>query len=201
MKQTLMIGVVLAGCVWAAPASAQVTPHPDVVATVKSDLQARGVDLSGPCGGFQITKRVAWILRAEGAGTLDKPTGNACLGRAVDIIAYPDGHIFDILVDSGGANGPAWQDGGLVETSRYRPAFDPGDTPAPPVVVPPPVFIPPPVVSVPGIDFAAEFARLHAELADVRAAVDNPGWWRKALSNRYVQIVGAALVTWATVKK
>jgi len=25
----------------------------------------------------------------------------------------------------------------------------------------------------------------------VKAAVDNPGWFKKAMSNRYVQIVGA----------
>ena len=42
--------VLLAGLVWAGPAFAQVTPHPEVVASIKGDLQARGVDLSGPCG-------------------------------------------------------------------------------------------------------------------------------------------------------
>src|SRR5690349_18269590 len=57
---------------FAAPAFAQV----EVVAAVKADLQARGVSLAESCGAFQITKRVAWTLRAQGAGVLDKPAGN-----------------------------------------------------------------------------------------------------------------------------
>ena len=104
--------------------------HQKIVAAVKADLVRRGVDLSGPDGGFQITKRVAWALRGEGAGLLDKPSGNNSGGYAVDIVAYPDGQIYDILGDGGGANTPQWPgDGEQNDPSRYRPAFDPGDAP------------------------------------------------------------------------
>src|SRR5688572_15243198 len=48
------------------------------VAAVKERLRADGVDLIGPCGAFAITKRVAWGLRATGAGLLSKPYGNQC---------------------------------------------------------------------------------------------------------------------------
>ena len=106
--------------------------HGDVVAAVKADLVARGVDLSG-VKAFEITKRVAWALRAEGAGVYFKNYGNMTPdGYAVDIIEYPDGSYVDILGDAGGANTPAW---GIapdkLDPGKYRPAFDPGDTPAP----------------------------------------------------------------------
>jgi hypothetical protein len=117
--------------------------HVDVVARIKAELEARGVSLVGPCGAFAITRRVAWALRAEGAGLLSKPAGNNCEGFATDIICYPDGRIFDILINGGGdeapdgsgpiagtGNLPAWQTIAPVEASRYRPAVDPGDAPA-----------------------------------------------------------------------
>jgi hypothetical protein len=40
--------------------------HVDVVARIKAELEARNVSLVGPCGAFQIVKRVAWELRGEG---------------------------------------------------------------------------------------------------------------------------------------
>src|SRR4051794_28661881 len=108
--------------------------HTDVVARVKADLEARGVNLTGADGAFEITKRVAWELRAEGAGLLDKPGGNNSHGFATDIICYPTGQIYDILVSGGDVNGPSWQDAGMVDASRYRPAVavDPGPPPVPP---------------------------------------------------------------------
>src|SRR3954470_21064862 len=120
MKKWLVLALLVAS-----PVAAQ--DHTAIVASVKADLQARGVDLAGPCGAFQITKRVAWMLRNEGAGLLSKTTGNNCDGFATDIIAYPGGHIFDILVSGGDVNGPSWQDAGLVDASRYHAAIDPGD--------------------------------------------------------------------------
>src|SRR5437773_305690 len=66
----------------AAPAFAQ--SHDDVVAAVKAELEARHVDLSGPCGAFAITKRVAWRLRNDGAGLLPKSGGTNCEGYSTD---------------------------------------------------------------------------------------------------------------------
>jgi len=105
--------------------------HTDVVARIKADLEAKGVSLTGADGAFEITKRVAWELRAEGAGLLDKPGGNNSHGFATDIICYPSGQIFDILVSGGDINGPSWQDAGTVDASRYRPPM-PIDPPVPP---------------------------------------------------------------------
>lgn len=115
----------------------------ELVDRIKRTLESRGVDLRGADGAFQITKRVAWELRGEGAGLLSKPGGNNSGGFAVDVIAYPNGHIFDILVGSGDVNGPAWQDAGEVDASRYRPAFDPGDDLTPDQPPPPPPEPPP----------------------------------------------------------
>jgi len=118
-----------------------------LVQQVKAQLEAKGLDLSGPCGAFAIVKRVAWLLRDSGAGLLDKPAGNNCNGYAVDIVCYPNGKIRDILGDAGGANIPQWQDGELevVDPGRYRMALDPGDEPLPSPPLPTPTPQPPSV--------------------------------------------------------
>lgn len=210
------VGVVLV-LFLATPLFAQ--SHPDVVAAVKADLQARGVDLSGACGAFQITKRVAWRLRDEGAGVLDKPAGNQCEGRAVDIIIYPGGRIFDILTDAGGSNGASWGAGDPVDASRWRPVTsDPDGGVAPPPVVnnPPPVGQPP-VINIPPaqvLDLSAVLAaikdvrdaqeRIYADDTNQRtdqtkaivAAVNEPGWFSQVFGNRYVQMLIAGVGTY-----
>jgi hypothetical protein len=98
-----------------------------LVASTKASLVTRGIALSGDCGAFEITKRVAWQLRSTDAGLLDKPTGANCSGYAPAIICYPNGHIIDILIDAGGTNGPNWARLASVDPTRYRAAIDPGD--------------------------------------------------------------------------
>lgn len=102
--------------------------HPDrsdVVAQAKDDLENAGHDLSGPCGAFSIVRLAAWRMGGD-AGLLSKPSGNNCEGYSTDIIVYPDGRIYDVIVDGGGRNGPTWNDAGVVDPARYRPAVDPG---------------------------------------------------------------------------
>ncbi len=96
--------------------------HPDqsgAVADAKASLEAEGANLSGSCGAFEIVRRAAQSI---GAGLWDKPGGNNCQGFAVDIIAYPDGYIYDVLIDGGGANTPAWNAATCLplEPGRYR---------------------------------------------------------------------------------
>ena len=134
----------------------------DVVKGVKEQLVAKGVDLSGPDGAFQITSRVAWALRADGAGILDKPTGNNSGGYAVDVVVYRDGTGYDVLIDGGGDNGPAWNKfAEPLDPSRWRSPFDPGDVEeVPPVVVPP----------TEGFDFLEWANRVEAKLDLLLAA-------------------------------
>lgn len=105
----------------------------DYVVAAKTQLQNENVDTSGVEGAWKITNRAAIIAQA---GLLSKPAGNNYNGYAVDIVCYPDGHIFDVLIDSGGANTPSWQDKGMVDPSLYRPPV--GAVATPPVAVPPP---------------------------------------------------------------
>ena len=132
------------GClvVLAVGSSAYAQDHLDLVRLVKSELILKGVSLDGPCGAFEITKRVAWGLRNEGYGLLGgkTPAQNGCSANgdkyAVDWLLKSDGHGIDILSDAGGTNTPVW----IEETASsllYRPAFDPQDTPAPPTPIPP----------------------------------------------------------------
>ncbi len=121
----------------AAPASAQV----EVVAAVKQALEARHVSLEGPCGAFEITKRVAWALRGQGYGLLEKTGGTNCQGYSQDYITLQDGLGIDILGDAGGDNIPSW---GMNEppgalTGRWRAPFDPGDGVSGPGPAQPPV--------------------------------------------------------------
>jgi hypothetical protein len=104
--------------------------HLDLVRAVKAELEGKQVELTGPCGAFEITKRVAWALREEGAGLLDKLGGSNCHGFATDIVCYRNGDIVDILGDGGGANNPAWAvKEKEVDPSRWRKPIDPGEAP------------------------------------------------------------------------
>jgi len=129
-------------------------PHTDQsaeVARAKADLLAQGADLNGPCGALSIVNLTAWRLRGSGAGLLFKIDGNQCRERAVDILMYPDGEIYDVLIDAGGANRPAWQEKGTAAPDRWRP--------------PTPVLGPP----VPPNDLAEA---VRAEFRRIRAAID-----------------------------
>jgi hypothetical protein len=99
----------------------------EVVAAVKQELQQRGVDLSGPDGAFKITSRVAWRLRANGVGLLEKSSGNNSRGFAVDIVCFRDGRQVDMLRDGGGENGPQWNVLEFVTPDRWRAPLDPQD--------------------------------------------------------------------------
>ena len=208
MKRWLLLFVLLS---FASPLFAQ--SHPDVVAAVKAELVAKGITLSGECGAFAITKRVAWQLRGEGAGLLDKPGGSNCQGFATDIIAYPGGRIFDILIDGGGSNGPAWNASDPVDASRYRPAVDPGDAPSP-TPTPTPAPVPVPTLDLSGVyqridwsdannerryqdlkaEAAASAARDAALAVQVKAHDDKPSLVEEILKSPYLYtIVGSIL--------
>lgn len=161
-----------------------------LVAQIKAQLEAKGMDLSGPCGAFQITKRVAWALRAQGAGLLSKPSGNNCEGYAVDIVMFPDGTGVDCLSDGGGSNGPTWGATEIADgVSRYRPAVDPGDTPdpvPPPPLPPPPPPVPQPVDLQPILNAIASLQGQVAaqHLAQARSFEVMDAWFRQVLAKQ-----------------
>jgi hypothetical protein len=102
--------------------------HKDLVQRVITYLKSKGVNLSGDCGAFEITKRVAWALQSQGVGLISKG-GTNCNGFSTDKIAFTDKSTVDILGDAGGSNGPQW----LPEPSNpsvvWVPPSDPGDPP------------------------------------------------------------------------
>lgn len=154
--------------------------YASLVGRVKAELEARGVVLTGPDGAFEITKRVAWLLRAEGAGLLAKDYGNNSDGFAVDIIAFSSGQIYDILINGGGdevdgvpvpgsGNGPAWNDAGIVDRARWRAPFDPGPLPIPAELEPAPAEPAPPAGGPSQLDrIEAEQRGIREELARIR---------------------------------
>jgi hypothetical protein len=81
---------------------------------------------------FEVTKRVAWALRAQGGGLLIKNGGENIVSWqgysfSAGRVCFPDGHIYKIISDvgPGGANGPQWADNDFVDRSLYVPAIDP----------------------------------------------------------------------------
>lgn len=112
-----------------APAPADsLSKHPDsssYVSQAKSNLQTRGVNLSGACGAWEIVNEAAKLI-GNGAGLLRKASGNNCNGYSVDIIAFPDGYIYDVIIDSGNQNTPTWNPTGCGTNGTcpddYRPA-------------------------------------------------------------------------------
>jgi len=81
---------------------------------------------------FEVTKRVAWALRGEGAGLLIKNGGENIVqwqgySFSASRICYPDGHIYKVIGDAGpgGANSPGWSENGFVDKSLYVAAIDP----------------------------------------------------------------------------
>lgn len=131
--------------------------NPTFVQAIKTDLEARGIPLAGPCGAFEITARVAWALRDRGCGLLAKSAGNHCRGYAVDYLVFQGEQAVDILGDAGGANDPRWAvDPDPTLLARWRPPIDLGDE-----ALPPP---PPPPPAQPPADLSALLSRLDALL-------------------------------------
>ena len=83
-------------------------------------------------GGLEVVKRVAWLLRGDGAGLLIKTSGDNIVpwqgySFSSSRICFPDGHIYKLISDAGpgGTNSPDFADNGFVETSLCVPAIDP----------------------------------------------------------------------------
>lgn len=167
------LGSLLALLLFAAPAFAQAPLQ--IVQSVKADLVAKGADLSGSCGAFSITRRVAAILHQQDPnyGLLWKDWGNQCENFAVGIIVYRDGRHWDILIDDGGQNGPAWNlEPENVEPHRWRA---PVDVPNPGTPAPDPGTPPTPDYRLPTIDIAPILQKLDAlqiDLARVERQLD-----------------------------
>ena len=88
-----------------------------LVKRIKDDLIAKGQTFASNCDAFQITGRVAWALRAQGAQLIVKTPGqNGCtwtngVRYSHDAIAFSDGWV-DCLEGAGpslNTNKPSWQ--------------------------------------------------------------------------------------------
>ena len=172
--------LVLAGWLITTSAYAQPINRLTTVQAVKARISST-IDLThgpGECGRFEITKRVAWELRAEGAGFLAK-TGaqnkcnehntTAAPGYGVDILMYTDGTVVDII--GGGVEGPntpMWMVLSPAPLSLWRPPFDPEDDSMPPAPPPPPT--PPPAPPTPPTT-DAQLDRIEAGVQEIRGEV------------------------------
>ena len=174
---------------YATPALAQA----DLVARVKDALVLQGQTFTTNCDAFEITRRVAWLLRDQGAQLIGKkPAQNGCTfgdkRYSHDAIAFPTGWR-DVLRSAGppvNENAPTW---GLTGTDPDAPLFapfDPGGTTDPPPTLPPTL----PPVDDPGASVGLEQQildelRAHeAAQADERAKAEA---FRKAVGTEYAR--------------
>ena len=144
-----IVNIVIALVLLAAPAAAQHN-HLALVQETKAALVAKGQAFTTNCDAFQITARVAWALRAEGAVLIKKSAAqNGCvyLGQKYshDALQFTDGWA-DLLGSAGppaNANTPSWQwTPGATNTgdaAKFAPPvdLDAGAPVIPPVVSPP----------------------------------------------------------------
>ena len=139
---------------YATPALAQT----DLVARVKDTLVLQGQTFTTNCDAFEITRRVAWLLRDQGAQLIGKtPAQNGCdFGNrkySHDAIAFPTGWR-DILRNAGppvNEDAPTWELTGTDPNAPLYAPFDPGGVTDPPPILPPtqpPVVVPEPITSL-----------------------------------------------------
>jgi hypothetical protein len=96
-----------------------------LVQCVHDAINPVGVD-----GAFEVTKRVAWLLRGEGGGLMIKNGGdNIVFWQGYSFSAgrmmFSDFHYVKILTDVGGANGATWSEQGPGDPTQYVPAINP----------------------------------------------------------------------------
>lgn len=158
----------------------------------------------------ELLNRVAYLKRLDGWGLHLKTGGNRCpqpngVEVSCDILVHgPSWSVYDVLIDE---NTPTFDFIGIINdprnfvspTAPLTPAPLPVPSPAP-APVPDPVPQPAPVPSQP--DFTAAVEKAKADILAALAAHDEhltrhdtePGFVKKFLSNRYVQIIGAGLI-------
>jgi len=90
------------------------TPGPDITICVEAAINpAHTIE-----GAFEVTKRVAWLLRGHGYGLLRKDGGENIvswngISFAAARIVLTNGHLFKLLSDVPTTNGPGWHDEGV----------------------------------------------------------------------------------------
>jgi hypothetical protein len=108
-----------------------------LVKRIKDELIAKGKTFNTNCDAFEITGRVAWALRDQGARLIVKTPGqNGCtwtngVRYSHDAIAFSDGWV-DCLVSAGpplNTNGPSWSWTAGPSTGPLAEPFDLDPTP------------------------------------------------------------------------
>jgi hypothetical protein len=108
------------------------TPGEALVQCVRDAVYRQSTEANA----FDVTKRVAWLLRGQGAGLLIKNGGENIISWrgysfSISRICYPNGALIKVLSDAGagGGNGAAWDTSlfraGEVSPSLYVPAINP----------------------------------------------------------------------------
>jgi hypothetical protein len=93
-----------------------------LVAQALGEAQDAGEDMTDLCVISGAVDRAVQLIRSTTgwpAGRLSKPDGTNCNALAVDIIAFPNGEIYDVVIGKGSINGPAWDRDAPIDPSRF----------------------------------------------------------------------------------
>ena len=106
----------------------QIADQTGVVAQVRAGFPTPLGAQHGAC-----LVQIAMAIK-QGAGLLKKDAGTFVTlpdGTRVaqDIICFPDGQHFDVLIDAEGAAQPAFQDKGFIDPTRFHPVAPPPPPP------------------------------------------------------------------------
>jgi hypothetical protein len=92
----------------------------------------RAVHPSDTVSDMEVVKRVAWLMRDQGAGLLIKSGGDGTMAWqgysfSASRICFPNGHIYKVIADAGpgGTNLPVYADNDFVDPTLYVKAIDP----------------------------------------------------------------------------
>lgn len=135
--------------------------HTDIVIRERTSMDPSSAESILAC----LVRVVKALPPEEHGGLLRKDAGENILfypptncNVSISRVCYPNGQLVKIFSDAGpnGSNGPAWNDDGMVEPSRYLDIVGEAPIPDPPV---PPV---PPSPPIPTVDLTPILDQLHA---------------------------------------
>jgi hypothetical protein len=198
-----ILGLMFAGWLIAAPVSAQPSLEQALVEARKAYPERTTADQTGELLNSVAAAHLGWGLHKRPANVESCPQPITQFRISCDLLVFaPTQGVFDVLIDGGGLSIPQWNFKGTINTmDNFVAAVLTVPVPQP-TPTPTPTPTPPPVVDLTPVLVLLNTLRLDIDILEVQQQLtydllrrhdEEPMWLTKVLSNRYVQVIGAAL--------